>query len=350
MEASLLQARAQTAYYRGAVIHAYHIDIGPGAEIADDVRIDAERVVIGPGARIDGGVTIAATDVHVGRGAVIEHDCAFQAIGAPMDRLYVGDQAFIGYGQRVLLPVLLIGDYTALHNSCFINGYDVCELGHNCWVGQETILNATARLTCGNNVRIGTRSQLWTHVASGEVLEGCTLMGADPLVLEDNVWIVGGAVVSPNVTVANSTVVMVGSVLTRSTEARHCYAGVPARDITDKITPYREVSMAEKVELMRGFVAEFHEATDRRHVDQVHLVEEFEEASPDDRPALVIATKGRPPDLGTQVSTFSLGTKEYTKRSTDLEVLFIRFNLSYRARFVPIDEPRVTGQLAVTDV
>jgi acetyltransferase-like isoleucine patch superfamily enzyme len=339
------------------------------AEIADDARVDAsaritaDEFVIGPGARIDAGVVLEGGRIVVGARAAIERDVVvradaftlgykaclehgsrFSAIGGPARLIEFGDYTFVGFRQNVLVPVLRVGDYTALHNSMLVNGYKPCTLGHNCWVGQETILNATEQLSIGNNVRIGTRSQLWTHVASGELLEGCLLFGSHALTIEDNVWIVGGAVISPNLVLRNGSVVMVGAVLTKSTEPRHCYAGVPAKDVSDKIPVYRDVSLQEKSSLMKGYVEEFHQATGGRHRE---LVRFFGDAasipSGPDREQLFIVERGPVVAAGPRSSVFSLETKEYTKRRTDLEEAFIRFHLGYRARFLPANEgPRAT--------
>ena len=42
------------------------------------------------------------------------------------------------------------------------------KIGHNCWFGQHTVLDATGGLEIHNGVRVGMFSQIWTHVASGE--------------------------------------------------------------------------------------------------------------------------------------------------------------------------------------
>ncbi|MDH7487660.1 MAG: hypothetical protein QHJ81_15490, partial [Anaerolineae bacterium] len=41
------------------------------------------------------------------------------------------------------------------------------------------------------------------------------------------------------------------------------------------------------------------------------------------------------------VTVFDLSRREYTKRRTESEIALIGFLLSYRARFVPADQPRV---------
>jgi len=322
-----------------ARLDAAALTIGDGAVIGDHVVLRGSEIVIEAGARIDHHVTVDAARIRIGRNAVMEHGTQARAIGGRADEFTLGDCSFLGFEQNILVPILTLGDYTAIHNRCLISGYEPCTVGHNCWIGQDTILNATKRLTLGNGVRIGTGSRLWTHVASGELLEGCTMYGEWPLVLEDDVWIVGGGIVSPNLTVARGTVLMTGAVLTKSTEPRHVYAGVPARDVTDKLRVYQDVTSDDKRAMMLGFLHEFHTATANRWRDCVQCVETADAGralQPDDCSArVVIQVHGECVDLGPRTSVFSLATKRYTKRGTELEECFIRFHVGYRARFVP---------------
>jgi acetyltransferase-like isoleucine patch superfamily enzyme len=316
------------------------LELGEGAEIGDGVVIEADRVVLRPGAVIEADNRFSVGELILGHGTRIERGGAYRGIAGRAERMCIGDYSRLGASMNVLVPELRVGDYTALHNSMLISGYKPCVLGHNCWVGQQTILNSTERLQIGNNVRIGTQSQLWTHIASGELLEGCTLFGEHPLVLEDNVWIVGGAVISPNLVVREGTVVMVGSVLTKSTEPRHCYAGTPARDITDKIRPYEAVTLDDKLSKMKQFVEEFHASTRDRHRGCVLFADSAEAVTglPAARPCIVIVKCGDAQRLRDGVSVFSLDTKRYAKNRTELEVAFIRFLVGYRARFLPLPD------------
>jgi maltose O-acetyltransferase len=54
-----------------------------------------------------------------------------------------------------------------------------------------------------------------------------------PVVIEDNVWIGGGAVVLPDVTIGNSAVVGAGAVVTRDVPAGMIVVGNPAKVIRE---------------------------------------------------------------------------------------------------------------------
>ena len=58
-------------------------------------------------------------------------------------------------------------------------------------------------------------------IESGEVTK--------PVVIEDNVWIGGGAVVLPNVTIGRNAVVGAGAVVTRDVPANTIVVGNPAK-------------------------------------------------------------------------------------------------------------------------
>jgi acetyltransferase-like isoleucine patch superfamily enzyme len=242
----------------------------------------------------------------------------------------------IGFETQILSAGFSMGDYCQLHNGGLHTGYERLSIGHNCWIGQDSILNCTEQLTIGNNVRIGTQSQLWTHVASGELLEGCTLFGQTPLVLEDNVWLVGGAVISPGLILRRNSIVMTGSVLTKSTEPFHTYAGIPARDVTDKLNFWKPQSLDDKVERLRGYLAEFLDNFPQ-HQGRIDLA--------DGQQAVAAAGKGDVLFLpivedwteaeGRGVSLFDLTTKTYLKQRSTVEIDWIRWSVGYRARFLP---------------
>lgn len=307
-----------------------------GCDIAEDVVIECDEAVIGEGTRIEPGVRIAARKVEIGAGSRIERGSTVRGLGSAMERFSLGDQSMIGFDTQILAPEFRMGDYGQLHNSGLHSGYRPLTLGHNCWVGQNSILNCTELLTIGNNVRIGTQSQLWTHVASGELLEGCTLFGEHPLTLEDNVWIVGGAVISPGLVLARNSIVMTGSVLTRSTEPFHTYAGVPARDVTDKLFFWKPRSIEDKIESIREYIQEF-VCEFPQHGRRIYLFDD--ERDPEDTQAGDVRIVAKASDWREAkekgVSLFDLTSKTYLKQRSAVEIDWIRWTVGFRARFLP---------------
>lgn len=306
----------------------------PDAAIDASAVIEADEIHVGAGASVGDGVRIRARRVVIGRGARIERDTQARALTGEMESFVVGDQTLIGFANQIFVPIFFMGDYSQLHNSGLHSGYKPLTIGHNCWIGQGSILNATECLSIGNNVRIGTGSQIWTHVASGELLEGCTLYGEHPVTLEDDVWLVGGAVVSPGLTLARKTIVMTGAVLTKSTEPNHTYAGIPARDVTDKLSFWKSMKTSSKVAMMDGFVADFL-CEHPRYAGQIYWITA---GSKQPQAGDVILANGSPDwELAERngASLFDLDSKTYFKQSSELEVTWIKWLVGFRARFVP---------------
>jgi len=327
--------------------------------VSSDAVIEAQTKRIGSGTRIEKGSVIRAREVRIGHDVVIDRDCNFTGFGGgPMDKLVIGDDSYFGKSVHAALPVLVVGDYVTVHRNTSLFGLKPCLIGHNTWVGEGSILNSHEVLRIGNAVGIGTNSYIWTHVGNGELLEGCTLLGAKPVVIEDNAWLVGGNLtINPGLTIARKSVILTGSVVTRNTQPGHCYAGVPARDITHRIRPFADTSLTDKFEMMKDFVREYVAEKKAQGIKVVSHSNGYElkgmgtitfspradsnRLSPDkDRICVVMrATNTKSIGRGT---LFVVDTKTYTKTRSAIERDFMRFLKGYRAKFVPSNAPHVT--------
>jgi maltose O-acetyltransferase len=94
-----------------------------------------------------------------------------------------------------------------------------------------------ARITIGDDVQVGPLVQLLTptHPLDAD-LRRAKWEAAEPIVIGDNVWLGGGVIVCPGVTIGADTVVGAGAVVTRDLPAGVVAAGVPAR-VTREIQP-----------------------------------------------------------------------------------------------------------------
>ncbi len=113
-----------------------------------------------------------------------------------------------------------------------------CEYGFQIHVGARTFANFglicldVARVTIGDDVQIGPGVQLLTPthpLEPGPRRDGWE--SAQPITIEDNVWLGGAVVVCPGVTIGRDTVVGAGSVVTRDLPAGVLAVGNPARII-----------------------------------------------------------------------------------------------------------------------
>jgi maltose O-acetyltransferase len=127
-----------------------------------------------------------------------------------------------------------------------------CDYGYQTHIGARTFLNFgvvaldVARITIGDDVQIGPLVQLLTptHPVDPE-LRRAKWEAAEPIAVGDNVWLGGGAIVCPGVTIGADTVVGAGAVVTRDLPPGVVAAGVPARVIrtiqpTSRATPKPE--------------------------------------------------------------------------------------------------------------
>ncbi len=129
----------------------------------------------------------------------------------------------------------LLGD---LGEDTFIRAPLYVDYGLNIRVGARTFVNFglvaldVAGITIGDDVQIGPNVQLLTPVHPVEPgPRRDKLEAARPIVIGDNVWLGGGAIVCPGVTIGENTVVGAGAVVTRDVPANVVAVGNPARSI-----------------------------------------------------------------------------------------------------------------------
>jgi len=111
-----------------------------------------------------------------------------------------------------------------------------CDYGYQICVGARTFVNFglivldVARVTIGDDVQIGPRVQLLTatHPLHAESRRS-KWESAAPLTIGDNVWLGGGVIVCPGVTIGENTVVAAGAVVTRDLPPDMLAMGTPAR-------------------------------------------------------------------------------------------------------------------------
>jgi maltose O-acetyltransferase len=113
-----------------------------------------------------------------------------------------------------------------------------CTYGSNIWLGDHVYLNFLCTILDNNEVRIGNAVMIGPGVqiytAAHPLQAGARNEGwevAKPVMIEDNVWIGGSAILLPGVTVGRNAVVGAGSVVTRSVPANTVVAGNPAKAI-----------------------------------------------------------------------------------------------------------------------
>jgi maltose O-acetyltransferase len=113
-----------------------------------------------------------------------------------------------------------------------------CSYGRNIRIGDHVFLSVSCTILDSNEVRIGHHVmigpavQIYTaaHLLQAEArIQGWEV--ARPVVVEENVWLGGGAILLPGVRVGRNAVVGAGAVVSRDVPDSTVVAGNPARVI-----------------------------------------------------------------------------------------------------------------------
>jgi maltose O-acetyltransferase len=115
-----------------------------------------------------------------------------------------------------------------------------CDYGYLTEVGERTFINYgaaildCARVTIGDEVQIATNVQLLTATHPLDAASRrAAWESAQPITVEDGVWLGGGVIVCPGVTIGENTVVGAGSVVVKDLPAGVLAVGNPARVVRD---------------------------------------------------------------------------------------------------------------------
>lgn len=111
-----------------------------------------------------------------------------------------------------------------------------CDYGYQLHIGARTFVNFglmaldVARIEIGDDVQFGPNVQLLTPTHPTDAgLRRAKWEAARPIMIEDNVWIGGGAIVLSGVTVGENSIVGAGAVVSRDIPPNTLAVGNPAR-------------------------------------------------------------------------------------------------------------------------
>lgn len=119
-------------------------------------------------------------------------------------------------------------------NDAWIQPPFFCDYGYNISLGSKVFFNFNCvvldvmRVEIGNNVLFGPSVQIYTAthpILASERRTG--LESAKPVSIGSDVWVGGGAIICPGVTIGDRSVIGAGSVVTRSIPADVIAAGNP---------------------------------------------------------------------------------------------------------------------------
>ena len=114
-----------------------------------------------------------------------------------------------------------------------------CDYGVNIRLGERVYFNFNcivldvAEVTVGSHVLFGPAVQIYTATHPMDSQLRRVHESAKPIAIGDDVWIGGGAIICPGVTIGSRTVIGAGSVVTRDVPSGVFAAGNPCRVIRE---------------------------------------------------------------------------------------------------------------------
>jgi maltose O-acetyltransferase len=112
-----------------------------------------------------------------------------------------------------------------------------CDYGANISVGDRVFFNFNCvvldvcRVTIGSHTMFGPAVQIYTAMHPLDAMERRSREFGRPVTIGDDVWVGGGAIICPGVTIGSRSVIGAGSVVTRNVPDDVVAAGNPCRVI-----------------------------------------------------------------------------------------------------------------------
>jgi maltose O-acetyltransferase len=134
-------------------------------------------------------------------------------------------------------PALLREMLAAVGEGSYIRPPFHCDYGYNISLGERVFINFNCvildvvRVSIGNFTQIGPNVQILTaDHPRDRAQHRAGLEFGRPIAIGANVWIGGGAIVLPGVTIGDDAIVGAGAVVTRDVAAGATVVGNPARE------------------------------------------------------------------------------------------------------------------------
>ncbi|MGW9404340.1 sugar O-acetyltransferase [Arthrobacter sp. NPDC055585] len=135
-----------------------------------------------------------------------------------------------------LLSELLggLGEQTVIRPPLYVDYGKYITVGARTFINYNLTALDVAPITIGDDVQIGPNVQLLTptHPLAADPRRD-KLEAAKPISIGNNVWLGGGVIVLPGVSIGENTVVGAGAVVTRDLPANVVALGNPARVVRD---------------------------------------------------------------------------------------------------------------------
>ncbi|MBT9500764.1 MAG: hypothetical protein IV092_05935 [Burkholderiaceae bacterium] len=274
-------------------------------------------------------------EVTLGHRTSVSADVQF--IFSKPGRVRIGDYCVLGPGVKFVCNGgdVTLGDWCSIHDRGLVLAEGPVDIGPHCWFGQNAVLDGTGGLTIEFGVRAGMNTQIWSHVATGEQIEGCTLYGMDPVHIEPEVWLVGGNAVAPGVRLGRRSVILSGANVTRSCEPLSVLAGLPAVR-KPGLSFYEPVTLDQKWQMLGAWLEQL---SAELQLDLRALGEDQYLVASEDAALQGVAFARRAEDaaalraMHADWTVCCVQSKTYNKQRSELEYRVLKYLAGNKARF-----------------
>ena len=118
-----------------------------------------------------------------------------------------------------------------LHRPNPIIPFKNLTIGDRVYIGHETILDLTSKITIDSNSALGARCQIWTHTGDWTLDRKDEKEFIEPVTIGKSVILYSGVIVSPGVNIGNFARVAAGSVVNKDIKESEFWGGIPAKFI-----------------------------------------------------------------------------------------------------------------------
>jgi acetyltransferase-like isoleucine patch superfamily enzyme len=272
---------------------------------------------------------INARHVDIGQDVEFGARVQIEGIGGPAERIVIGDNVRIGDDVRILVRSAELGDFTTIHHHTTIYGYADVSIGACGWIGQNATLNCTDALTLERGVTFGAYSAVYTHSSGGDVVQGFRFSHQRPAVLREDAFVAPHCFIAP-VEIGARSMLLGGSVLTRSIPPDTTWGGNPAVDVTNKTAaPYKRMQLEEKLLALLTLLRQYEARQTGAAVTPLGYARGLDTYS---ACGITITAADFTEDGATSI--FDLRDRTYSKVRTPEELAFMRFLLPH-VKFYP---------------
>ncbi|MBR1467652.1 MAG: acyltransferase [Bacteroidaceae bacterium] len=166
--------------------------------------------------------------------------CYYAILDSCKGRLEVYSDSWFSNSVKFLTSncVIEFGRSCKIHNSCKISVNGATNRKARLTIGDKVSIGDRTEIHCGNNISVGNRTLIsWDcciidrdyHAFNSETEKTC------PIVIGENVWIGCRCLITKGVSIGDGAVIAAGSVVINDVPGRCLVAGNPARVIKDNV-------------------------------------------------------------------------------------------------------------------